>query len=97
MAAIPVPTEYNDAIVKIIDWHLVTYVPEEIFSSRLNRILECFFEKNLVNGVAQIERKYLYFLNGCVADAINNAEECKLDKDFIWEIHDWIVAERNKK
>lgn len=97
MTTIPVPTEYNDAIVKIIDWHLVTYVPEEIFCTRLNRILECFFEKNLINSVAQIERKDLYFLNGCIADAINNAEECGVNKDFLWEIHDWIVDERKKK
>lgn len=85
-----IPCEYTSAVKQIIEWHLDTYMPDKLFNERLDRILEHFSERNLVDGRVQIEEKEFYYLHECVSNATNNTPECGVDKDTVWEIYDWI-------
>lgn len=93
---VDIPKKYNQDIQKMIDWHLSVYMPSIEFDIMLNRILEHFFTRNLVDGVAQLEEKELSYLKDCASDAINYADECGIDKDTLWNIADWAQEEREK-
>lgn len=87
---ISIPCEYASAIEQIIEWHLKTYMPELWFNTHLERILERFFERNLVDGVVQIEEKELCYLRECISNATNNISECGVEETLVWEVFDWI-------
>ena len=93
---VEIPTKFSSSIRQIVEWHKDSFMVDEIFSTRLNRILEHFFERKLVNGTVQIEEKELWFLKECISDATNNIEECGIEKNAVWEIYDWIIAECEK-
>ena len=101
MTTIPVPTEYNAAIVKIIDWHLKAYEPDMFFDDCITRIRDCFSQENLVDGVAQVKITAfcdnLHCLHDCFSDATNNIAECGVNEDLVWEIYNWIAAEREQR
>lgn len=88
--------KYNQDIQKMVDWHLSSYMPSVELNIMLNRILEHFSTRNMVDGVAQLEEKELYYLKECASDAINYADECGIDKDTLWNIADWAQEEREK-
>lgn len=93
---VSIPKTLAESIKVIIEWHLATYVPDIMFDHHLNRILEHFFERNLVDGMAQVEETELYYINECVSNATNNIPECGVEKSVVWDIYDWVVAERKK-
>ena len=93
---INIPNQFTQEIQQAIEWHLNVYIPEQIFDLHLKRILEHFFERNCKDGIVQVEEKELYYINECISNAINNSQECGISKDALWDIWDWIVAERKK-
>ena len=97
---IAVPTKYNDVIVKIVQWHLKAYEPDMFFNHCLIKLLNRFSQKGLGDEATQIEKDTLYnepyCLYECFSDATNNIAECGVSEDLVWEIHDWIAAERRK-
>ncbi len=93
---VDIPKKYNQDIQKIVDWHLSAYMPSVEFNIMLKRILEHFFTRNMVDGVAQLEEKELYYLKECASDAINYADECGIDIDTLRSIADWAQKEREK-
>lgn len=93
---VSIPEEYTKGVKTIIEWHLDAYTPDVMFNPRLERILEHFFERNLVDGIVQVEENELYYINECVSAAANYVNECGVEKDLVWEIYDWVVAERKK-
>ena len=93
---VSVPKKYAKGIKAIIEWHLEAYTPDVTFNPRLERILEHFFERNLIDGIVQVEENELYYINDCVSSATNHTNKCGVEKDLVWEIYDWVVAERKK-
>lgn len=93
---VTIPPEFASSILQIIDWHLKTYRPERYFNTRLERIQERFYQRNLINGQVQIEESELYEINECVSNATNNVCECAVEKDVVWEIYNWVTGERKK-
>ena len=93
---INIPNHFSQEIERIIEWHLSVYIPEHNFDHHLKQILEHFFERNRMDGMVQIEEKELYYINECVSNAINNSQECGISKQVLWDIWDWIDAERKK-
>lgn len=91
-----IPEEFAESIKTIVEWHLSVYVPDIIFDSHLKRILEHFFERNMVDGKVQLEENELYYINECVSNAINNIPECGIERNVAWNIHDWVVEERKR-
>lgn len=71
-------------------------MPEKYFNAHLEQILERFFERNLVAGQVQIEESFLYEINECISNATTNITECDVEKDVIWDLYDWVVAERKR-
>lgn len=95
---VSVPQRYNQPIMDIIDWHLYQspYMPCYELDTRLKRIIEHFFEKNLTNNTALLEEKELYYLKQCLSDAIEYESECGVAKETIQNIIKWVDAERVK-
>lgn len=91
-----IPNNLAESIKTIINWHLDAYVPEAVFNTHLERILEHFFERNMIDGTVQVAENELYYINECVSNATNNADECGVEQSLVWEIYDWIVAERKR-
>lgn len=85
-----IPHEYTSAVKQIIEWHLGVYEPETLFNNHLNRLLEHFVERNLIDGKVQIEDQELRYLYECVSNATNNILECGVDENTVWKIFDWI-------
>ncbi len=96
MDLIYLPQDLSEPIRHILEWHLNSYMPEHEFNIRVNRILEQYFQKNLVNGNVQVKRSDLYYINECVSNATNNIDEIEIDKDTVWKIYDWVIKERKK-
>ena len=69
-------------------------MPDVMFDIPLNRVLEHFFEKNLVDGMVQIEEKELYYIDECVSNATTSITECGVEESIVWEIYNWIRSER---
>lgn len=93
---VTIPNNLAESVKTIIDWHLDTYKPELEFNVRLERILERFFERNMIAGTVQVDENELYYIYECVSDATNNTAECGVEQSLVWETYDWIVAERKK-
>ena len=93
---VTIPNNLVESVKTIIDWHLDTYKPEFEFNVRLERILEHFFERNMIEGTVQVDENELYYIYECVSDATNHTAECGVGKSLVWETYDWIRAERNK-
>lgn len=91
-----IPEKFTENIKEIIEWHLATYVPDIMFDIHLNRILERFSERNMVDGMVELEESELYYINECASDATNNVPECGVEESIVWDIYNWVVAERKK-
>lgn len=89
---IKLPKEYSEALEKIIEWNLRTYVPSPDDVS-LKRIQENFFKKNLVDGFVIFEHKDMYYLLFCMENAVNNPNECGYEFNYLWDIRKWVYNE----
>lgn len=83
--------EFVTPLIRILEWHLETYMPDAIFDGRVKRILD-----KLRKVDAYVEENEIYYIHVCVSNATNNIDACGIDKDLIWKIHDWAFAEHKK-
>ena len=91
-----VPEKFSSSIKHIIEWHLETYAPDQLFNIRLERILEHFYEKNMVNGKVEVGENELYEIHECVSNADTNIPECGVERDIVWDIWGWVDTERKR-
>ena len=94
---VSIPEEYVKDLKKILEWCLEAFVPDITFDHYVECLLEHFYERNLIEGKVQVGENELYYVNECISSATNYAKECGVEKDLIWEIYDWVVAEREKR
>ena len=93
---VTIPSQFTDCVKNIINWHLNTYIPEQVFNVHLERVLEQLYKRNLVNGTVQIKESELYYISECVSDATSNVDECGVERSLVWKVFDWIKAERKR-
>lgn len=93
---ITMTSEFIAPVIRILEWHLETYMPETIFDGRVRRILDELRKADARNLEANIEEYEIYYIHYCASDATNNIPECGVDKDLVWKIHDWAFAEYKK-
>lgn len=95
---VTIPSEFVTPLIRILEWHLGAYMPEEMFDGRVERILD-ELRKVEARGIdAYIEEYEIYYIHVCVSNATNNIDACGTDKDLVWKIHDWAFAEhKNSK
>lgn len=91
---VSIPQNYNQVLQTIVQWNLDAYMPNIEFNIMERRILEHLYTIEPISGIAELEDKELYYLNDCVSNAINNSEECGVDKKIGWELYHWIQSER---
>lgn len=91
---INVPKQYIDPLIQLIEWHKSAYMPERSFDIQLNRILEKLYKESHSDDIINLEFTDLFFIDECVSNATNNFDEHKINKDLVWEMYDWIRAER---
>ena len=91
-----IPERFTSSIKHLIEWHLETYVPDRLFNIRLERILEHFYERNLVDGMVEVRESDLYEIHECVSNATTSIPECGIERDIVWDIWSWVNTERKR-
>ena len=91
-----IPAEFVAPLIRILERHLETYMPEIIFDGRVGRMLDELKRVEASKIDACIEENEIYYIHVCVSNATNNIDTCGIDKDLVWKIHDWAWAEYKK-
>ena len=89
-----IPKQYVEPLIQLIEWHISAYMSDHIFNIQLNRILEKIYKERQPNNIVELEHNDLFFIDECVSNATNNFNEHKVSKELVWEIYDWVRAER---
>lgn len=93
---VTIPAEFVAPLIRILEWHLETYMPEVIFDGKVKRILDELRKVKSRKIDACIEENEIYYIHVCTSNATNNIDACGIDKDLVWKIHDWAFAEYKK-
>lgn len=91
-----IPQEFAHPLIRILEWHLETYMPELIFDGRVERILDELRKVEARKIDVCIEKNDIYYIHVCASNATNNVDACGIDKDLVWKIHDWAFTEHKK-
>ena len=93
---IHIPEDYIAPLARILEWHLKAYMPEVIFDTRTKRILDKLYKTDISGCGVTIEGNEIYYIKECAANAINNPNECGIDKELSWEIFNWASREHRE-